>query len=279
MSVRDKYRERYDQDLPPDSHKFKKTLPEIIDLLKTEFSYEQQSENWEERLHAIKQLRKILRTSADIDVQDKNFWIDLRISLCKHISNESRLPIQLQALVTSCMFIEEAPVCRNYLCAETLDACFQLFRVKSKPLAQDAWTVTTIIVQQQHTKNVFNRIMFYADSNAHQDRKRVVECLNLVVKRWPRQILEIQYGKQTDNMTIRHAIIENWKRSSVDRDSAVRETAKILWKTLDKEFPGSVPEMPNPKHKNRALDSFKNKKESKGSKVKEPSKLSVGQPK
>ena len=162
MSSRDTFREKYDQDLPPANHRFNKSLIEIVKLLKTDFDKKQQENNFEERLHGLKQLRVILRSeSSDIDVQVRNFWKDVKDGLVKHIG-DPRSKVQIQALVTSSMFIEEVPICRNELCEWVLDACFQLFKVSQKMLSSAAWTVTTIIVQEQKSIVIFKRIMFYA---------------------------------------------------------------------------------------------------------------------
>lgn len=78
-----------------------------------------------------------------------------------------------------------------------------------------------------------DQVWFHGESRAFQDRQKVIECLVMMMKRWPRQILSQDF--------IVSNIIDMWNSASVHASQNVRAVSKDLKKLLDREFPDRMP--------------------------------------
>lgn len=223
------FKEKYLEKLISPSEPKSKSLEEIQKLLCLEADRTTQSNNWEQRVSAFRQIRWYVHNQVlDDSSKYEDFWNSMKKALPLQVQ-DARSQIQVEACVTVCFIAQEIRSVATIFGQEIVPACFTLIRSTVRVVASSGWVTLQLFLQQVPFQPLLPLIMDNRKGKSKQDRLKTFESLKLIFNCWPEKVIKSPKHKALLLLTV--------KDGFADADNTVRALVRDTWYEVHNFYP------------------------------------------
>ena len=225
----EKFREKYDKDLPPLNHSKSYNFSQIFDLITKDHNRNEQSENWEKRVKVLKQFRThILFDQDTLSEFSQDIWKSYRTGFARLIV-DPRSQIQSEAFLTVSLLAEKMPNIAEFMLEDMIEPCFANLKNYVKAVSAGSWHTLEVLLTSCQNSRVLPKILDRMSSKSPIDRQKVIESLMIVLTSWSE--------KHVQNPKYTKLLAQTIDQGINDGDSVVRQLSRQLFVSFEKIFP------------------------------------------